>query len=332
MNQSPLEILFKTLDETAILLEKELDCSYLDALAETGENIFHDKVLQEGLSEVARKKLDKYYYEISKIAFTKEDVRKAFQLACLKGLKGMHPNHQMTPDSIAFFIGFLIDRLWKKNQPLSLLDPAVGTGNMLSALLNYLDRPIQATGIDVDDCFIRLAYVGANLQERDITLYNQDSLENLFIDPVDMIVCDLPVGYYTNDLRANEFELKADQGHSYAHHLFIEQCIRYTKEGGYIFLLIPNGLFESPEAKKLHSFLKKYVYIQGLFQLPESMFKNKQAAKSIFFIQKKGKEVRPPKEVLLASLPSMQNKESFSSIVAKVENWIEENKGPKASN
>ena len=57
--------------------------------------------------------------------------------------------------------------------------------------------------------------------------------------------------------------LKADKGHSYAHHLFIEQSIRYIKEGGYLFFLIPNGLFESEQAQKLHEYLKKNVYIQG---------------------------------------------------------------------
>lgn len=326
MIETPLERLFKTLDETATLLEKELDCSYLEALAETGENIFHDKVLQEEVSEVTKKRLDKHYYEISKIQFTKEDARKAFMLACLKGMKGMHPNHQMTPDSIGYFVGFLISKLFPENKPISLLDPAVGTGNFLTTILNYVDRPIDAYGIDVDDILIKLAYVGANLQEHDITFYNQDSLENLFIDPVDVVICDLPVGYYPNDAQASSFELKADSGHSYAHHLLIEQSTRYTKEGGYLFFLIPNSLFESPEAKKLHAFIQKHLYIQGLFQLPESMFKNKQNAKSIFVLQKKAKDIRPPKEVLLAKLPSLQNKEGFASIVAKVEHWIAENK------
>ena len=52
-----------------------------------------------------------------------------------------------------------------------------------------------------------------------------------------MVVSDLPVGYYPNDSRATEYQLKADEGHSYAHHLFIEQSIRYVKDGGYLCFL-----------------------------------------------------------------------------------------------
>ena len=59
-------------------------------------------------------------------------------------------------------------------------------------------------------------------------------------------------------------------------------------QGGYLFFIIPNGLFESEQSKKLHEFFKETVVIQGIIQLPESMFKNKQAAKSILILQKKG--------------------------------------------
>ncbi|SIE56051.1 Uncharacterised protein [Mycobacteroides abscessus subsp. abscessus] len=49
------------------------------------------------------------------------------------------------------------------------------------------------------------------------------------------------MGYYPNDIRAQDYELKADEGHSYAHHLFLEQSMRHVKEGGYLFLIVPNG-------------------------------------------------------------------------------------------
>ncbi len=67
-------------------------------------------------------------------------------------------------------------------------------------------------------------------------LFCQDSLQPLFIEPADAVICDLPVGYYPNDEGAEAFELKADEGHSFAHHLFIEQSVKHTKPGGYLFL------------------------------------------------------------------------------------------------
>ena len=96
---------------------------------------------------------------------------------------------------------------------------------------------IRAFGVDVDDLLIKLAYVGANLQQQPTEFFNQDALEPLFIDPVDLIVCDLPIGYYPNDVQAAEYELSSSKGHSYAHHLFIEQSIKHTIPGGYLFFL-----------------------------------------------------------------------------------------------
>ena len=277
MKKTPVESLFNIFNESANLLANELDCTYLEALAETGENIFQNEILQTELSDVTKKRLERYYYEAERIDYTKEDIRKAFQLACLKGMReNIQPNHQMTPDTIGLFIAYLIRKFMGERKAFSLMDPAIGTGNLMNAILNSLqDYSIEAYGVEIDDVLLKLAYVSANLQEQPVQLYRQDSLEPLFIDPVDVVVCDLPVGYYPNDERAKDYELKADKGYSYAHHLFIEQSTRHTKQGGYLFFIIPNELFDSPEAPKLREFIKKHLHIQALIQLPHSMFKNK---------------------------------------------------------
>jgi site-specific DNA-methyltransferase (adenine-specific) len=209
----------------------------------------------------------------------------------------------------------------------TLLDPAVGTGNLLTTVINFLhSQTIDAIGIDVDDLLIRLAYVNANLQQHPIEFFNQDSLAPLFVDPVDAVICDLPVGYYPDDIRAKDYKLYAEKGHSFAHYLFIEQSIRHTKDAGYLFFIIPNSLFESDESGKLHEFLKEKVYIQGLLQLPLSMFKSKQSAKSIFILQKKGKEVQAPKQALLVDLPSLSNRQAVEHIFSQIDDWMKKNK------
>jgi site-specific DNA-methyltransferase (adenine-specific) len=203
----------------------------------------------------------------------------------------------------------------------------VGTGNLLTAAMNQeFDKSIEAIGMDIDDLLLQLAYINANLQEHPIEFFNQDSLEHLFIESVDAVISDLPIGYYPNDVRAADYILKADEGHSYAHHLFIEQSIRHVKDGGYLFFIIPNGLFESEQSKKLHEYFKEVVYIQGIIQLPESLFKNKQAGKSILVLQKKGEEVKPPKQVLLVNMPSLTKAAEVEKMLAKIDQWIRENK------
>lgn len=327
MKTTPVEELFNVFNETAEILLQELNCTYLEALAETGENIFQQSILQNIESELAEKRLKKIYEELSLDKFSQENIRKAFQLAILKGMKeSVQPNHQMTPDSIGMLFGYLLNKFMKQSS-YRLLDPAVGTGNLLTAAMNQgLNKRIDGIGVEIDDLLIKLAYINANLQEHAIELFNQDSLEHLFIEKVDVVISDLPVGYYPNDVRAAEYVMKADKGHTYAHHLFIEQSIRYVKEGGYLFFLIPNGLFESEQAKKLHEYLMKNVYIQAILQLPESLFKNKQNAKSILIMQKQGEQVKQPKEVLLVNMPSLTNGSELEKILTKMDRWINENK------
>ncbi|MGG1677701.1 class I SAM-dependent methyltransferase [Neobacillus sp. NRS-1170] len=327
MKITPTEQLFTLFNETALILQEELDCTYLEALAETGENLFQGSILQEELSELTVKRLKKQYEEIHLQKFSNEEIRKAYQLVILKGMKeNVQPNHQMTPDTVGMLIGYLVDRFMKQSS-FRLLDPAVGTGNLLTTVLNHLHKKVASIGVEIDDLLIKLAYVNANLQEHPVQLFNQDTLEPLFIDPVEAVIADLPVGFYPNDVRAADYQLKANEGHSFAHHLFIEQSVRHTKPGGYLFFIIPNGLFESEQAAQLREYFKDQVIIQGLLQLPTGMFKNKNAAKSILILQKKGVDVEPPKQALLVDLPSLSNAVEMDNILTKMEKWFQENKG-----
>ncbi|OXS59489.1 SAM-dependent methyltransferase [Bacillus sp. DSM 27956] len=325
---SPVESLFGIIDETATLLKDELACSYLEAVAETGENLFQGDVLQEEVSELTKKRLNKKYDEANVSQLENENIRKAFQFAILKGMKeNVQPNHQMTPDSLGLFISYLVNKFTAGMNKLTVLDPAIGTGNLLTTVLNQMPgKETQSIGVEIDEVLIKLAYVGADLQKHPLQLFNQDSLEPLFIDPVDLVLCDLPIGYYPNDLRAQDYELKADEGHSYAHHLFIEQSLKHTKDGGYLFFIVPNGLFESPHSAQLQGYLKEKADIQGFLQLPLSLFKNKNSAKSILILQKKKDGIKPPKEVLLAQLPSLSNQRALQDILSKIDQWLVQNK------
>ena len=141
------------------------------------------------LSELTVKRLKKQYEEINLDNFSKEEIRKAYQLVILKGMKeNVQPNHQMTPDTVGMLIRYLVDKFIQ--QPaFRLLDPAVGTGNLLTTVLNHNCKKMsQSIGVEIDDLLIKLAYVNANLQEHPIQLFNQDSLEPLFIDPVDAVI------------------------------------------------------------------------------------------------------------------------------------------------
>ena len=258
---------------------------------------------------------------------TKEDMRKAIQIAILKGMrKNTQPNHQMTPDTLGLLVSYFVEQFYDKelaNGTISVADLALGTGNLLFTLMNALEGKIEATGVEVDELLIRLAATTAELTQQPVTLYRQDSLESLLVDPVDAIVCDLPVGYYPNEDVAIDYELCAAEGMSYSHHLFIEQAMKHTKEGGYLFFLVPATLFESEQAKDLHKFIQKYAWIQAVIQLPASMFSSRAHEKSILILQKQGAELKAPREVLLAKVPNMTNKQALAMFFEKVQMWKE---------
>ena len=280
----------------------------------------------DGLLQTLEDTLDgKYEWQVE--GMTKEDMRKAIQIAILKGMrKSSQPNHQMTPDTLGILVGYFVEQFFEKemaNGVISVLDPALGTGNLLMTVMNAMDGKINATGVEVDELLIRLAAATADLVEQPVTLFRQDSLEKLLVDPVDAIVCDLPVGFYPNEEVALDYELCAAEGLSYAHHLFIEQSLNYTKEGGYAFLLTPANLFESEQASQLHKYLKGHAWIQAVIQLPENMFSSRAHEKSIVILQKQSSQLKAPREVLLAKVPNMSNKQALAMFFEKVQMWKE---------
>ncbi|MCA1032352.1 class I SAM-dependent methyltransferase [Bacillus timonensis] len=328
--QSPVENLFYLFDKTANIIQQELNCTYLEALAETAENVFHQSIIQDEISEMTKKRLEKEYQAVPIGHYSNEEIRKAYQLSLLKGMKhSTQSNHQMTPDAVSLFMGYLASKCMDNRKNISILDPAVGTGNLLTSIMNHIpSKEMIGFGSEIDDLLIRLAYNNSNLQKHTIQFFNQDSLEPLYIDPVDLVVCDIPIGYYPNDIGASKFSLKSNDGHSYSHHLFIEQSVKHTKAGGYLLLLIPNHLFTSDQADKMHRFIKEQCIIQGLVQLPLSMFKDEKSAKSIFILQKKGNEVTQPKQALLVDLPKFSNKDAMRGIIARIDSWFKTEKQP----
>ena len=320
-----VETLFSIFDSSAVVLRKELDVTYLEALVETGDNLFEGAILQEELSESAIERLNREYSTFNEETYKGEEIRKAFQLAILKGMKeGVQANHEMTPDAVGMFMSYLFHKFMQGQNEITVLDPAIGTGNLMTTVFNSAKEGLTMSGfgVEVDEVLIKLALVNANLQKHAIEFFHQDGLAPLYIDPVDAVVSDLPVGYYPNEIGASEYKLKADEGMSYAHHLFIEQSVKHTKEGGYLFFLVPNFIFESEQAPKLHAFIKETCFIQGLLQLPVSMFKNEKNAKSIFVLQKKGANVTMPKQALLVELPKFSNMKAMEDIMDQLNTWF----------
>ncbi len=322
-NKDHFEILFTNLDESAQIIQNECELTYLEALIYAGECLFEEEI-SKPISELSKKKIKNALQNVDLGELSKEQIRKAFQLAILKGMKeATQSHHAMTPDAVAVFMSYLVNKVTEKKENFRVLDPAVGSGNLLTAILNQTNKTVASFAIEPDETLLQLGYVSANLQQHNIEFFHQDSLTEIFIDPVDIVVADLPVGYYPNQEIANKYELKAKEGMSYTHHLMIEQSLNYTKQGGFLIFMIPNFMFESDQAKQFHTYIKEHAHIYALLQLPKSMFKEEKNAKSIFIIRKKGENIKAPNQALLSELPSFSNKQALSEMIKSINNWFE---------
>ncbi|MEG2644353.1 MAG: class I SAM-dependent methyltransferase, partial [Enterococcus sp.] len=253
------------------------------------------------------------------------------QLILLKGSmsENLQPNHQLTPDSIGFLFVFLIEQLTlKKEQPISILDVTVGMGNLLLTTIINLQAAnysVKGIGVDNDETLLAIAAADSLLVGEEVKLFHQDSLQDLLVDPVDYVVSDLPVGYYPNDQQAEKFMTHSEKEHSYAHHLLIEQAMNYVKSDGFGLFLVPSNFLETEQGPLLQKWLKDEVFLQGIIQLPDELFKSEHSRKSILLLQKKGETAEQAEKVLLVHLPSLKNPTNVTEFFKKFEDWKSSN-------
>jgi len=303
-----VEQIFTFIDQESTFIEEQQSATYLEGVV---------YALELWLEE---KKVPTVYNP------DKEQIRKAVQLAILKGMKkSAQVNHQMTPDAIGLLVSYFVKEMAKGKKELSILDPALGTGNLLYTIMNAIPTENYAFGVEIDELLIQLAAQTGELLTHDVQLFRQDALKPLLIDPVDIVVSDLPVGFYPDEETAQDYFLQSKDEMSYAHHLFMEQSMKHVKPGGYLYFLVPATIFETKQAAQLHKFIKEQGWIQAVIQFPSSIFKTKGQEKSLLILQKKSEALKAPREVLLAKVPNMSNKEAMELFFQKIDIWQEEN-------
>ncbi|TMN21177.1 class I SAM-dependent methyltransferase [Lentibacillus cibarius] len=325
MEKTDVELLFEQIDNITETVQHYENETYLDSLVLTLEIMFYQNPL-DGIDEQLKEKLQSLINDFNVKEYETTQIRKALQLAILKGMKGAtQQQHLMTPETVALFVGYLAGKLTGGKEKIRMFDPASGTGNLLMAVWEQLENVGAVYASEVDTTLIKLAVMNANLQKREVEFFHQDSLRPFLLDPVDLVISDLPVGYYPDDISANDYELKADEGYSYSHHLFIEQSINYTVPGGYLIFVIPEFLFDSDQSDKLHAYLQEKAHIVGVLQLPETAFKSEKNRKSILILQKKGSNTSAVRQPLLVQVPSFKNTKAMNDILAQMNSWFSTN-------
>ena len=328
--------LFHTLDESSKILKEALEIPYLEALIHSAENLIDNGTVynEEGLlSEDIVKELEEVYQEMDLEQYTPETIRQAMQIALLRGMKEdfVQPNHQMTPDSIGLLISYLIEIIAEPKDKIHVADLTVGTANLLLTVSHFLNqapnREIKLSGVDNDELMLSLASTNSAFQRTPINLVYQDALTNLLLQPADIMVADLPIGYYpvedTITDYTTHFEEKGER--SYSHYLLIEQAMNYLTEGGYGFFLLPSNIFNDEKVSVLVNYLQEVGYMQGVIQLPREIFANENSRKSVFVVQKKGNGAAQIGEVLMSSAPDFKDFDAMKTFLGEISEWKKSN-------
>lgn len=329
--------LFHTLDQSSKILVDELELPYLEALIHSAENLIDDGTVyneDEMLSSEKVSELKTLYKPINLADFKPEEIRKGMQLAILRGMKEdyVQPNHQMTPDSLGTLIAYLIEIIAEPDAELHISDLAVGTANLLLTVHHFLkqvpNREIQLSGVDNDELMLSIASTNSAIQRTPIHLQYQDALTNLLLAPADIIVSDLPIGYYPLAKRVQDYQtsFKESDKKPYSHYLLIEQSMNYLKDSGYGFFLLPSNLFNDENVSVLVNYLNEVGYLQGVIQLPREIFANEESRKSVLVVQKKGPDAKQMDEVLLVNAPDFKNFEAMKKFLGEINQWKNNNK------
>ncbi|MFH4934770.1 class I SAM-dependent methyltransferase [Staphylococcus cohnii] len=307
--ETVMEQLFKALDEKTKSLNEENGQSFIENLGLAMENVYTN---QRSLLEQA----------------TLQDRRKAFQFAYLNLMQkeDIQANHQITPDSIGMILGFLAERFLKNKEAFHVADIASGAGHLSASVHEVLtEHTVMHHLVEVDPVLSRVSVHLANFLEIPFDVYPQDAIMPLPFEDADVVIGDLPIGYYPVDDRSKEMDLGFEEGHSFSHYLLIEQAVTALKASGYAFLVVPSNLFEGTNVKQLQNFIATETEMQAFLNLPSTLFKNEKARKSILILQKKETNVTKPVEVLLANIPDFKSPQQFQGFLQDLNAWMMEN-------
>ena len=310
MNFEKIEEAFGLLLENVQTIQNQLGTNFYDALIE--QNAAY-------LGEAEDELIAKNNQRLRELNLTAEEWRRTFQFLFIKAnqTEPMQHNHQFTPDSIGFLLTFLLDEL-VAGQTASVLEIGSGTGNLAQTILHHSQKQLDYLGVEVDDLLIDLSASMAEVMDSAISFVQGDAVRPQILKESQIIISDLPVGYYPNDAIAQRYQVASPRGHTYAHHLLMEQSLKYLTKDGYAIFLAPNDLLISEQSALLKAWLQDQASVVATIALPVNLFGNPNQAKSIFILQKKGDLTGP---TFVYALQDLQNSEDLQDFVNNFKNW-----------
>lgn len=314
MDFEKIEQAYTYLLENVQIIQNDLTTNFYDALVE------QNGIYLDGQTELEQVK--KNNRALKALALRKEEWLRTYQFLLMKAGQSepLQANHQFTPEVIGLLLVFLIEELWQSEE-LSILELGSGMGMLGATLLTSLEKQVDYLGIESDDLLIDLAASMAEVINLQMAFVHGDAVRPQVLKESDVIVSDLPIGYYPDDQVAFRYQVAAQEGHTYAHHLLMEQSLKYVKTGGYAIFIAPSDLLTSPQSSLLKSWLTSSSQLVAVITLPEDLFTQGTEPKTIFILQKKlDKKIEP----FVYPLASLQNTETVMEFKENFQKWCQE--------
>ena len=314
MNFEKIEKAYGYLLENTQTIQNDLQTNFYDALVE------QNAIYLDGQTELTLVKENNQ--RLKDLNLSKEEWRRSFQYLLMKAAQTepLQANHQFTPDGIGFLLVFLVDQLASSDQ-VDVLEMGSGTGNLAQTLMNNCQRSLDYLGLEIDDLLIDLAASMAEVMKADVNFAQGDAIRPQVLKESDVIISDLPVGYYPDDAIASRYQVASPQGHTYAHHLLIEQSLKYLKPGGIAIFLAPNDLLTSEQSPLLKQWMQNHAQVLAMVTLPENLFQSANLAKTIFVLRKQEEAVIQP---FVYPLTDLQDQEDLMKFRESFQNWNKE--------
>lgn len=314
MNFEKIEQAYTLLLENVQEIQNDLLTSFYDALIEQNGSYLDGDIELDSVRQNNEK--------LKALKLSKEEWRRAYQFLLMKAAQTepLQANHQFTPDSIGFILTFLIDQLSKKEH-IDILEIGSGMGNLAETILNNTQKNVDYLGLELDDLLIDISASIADVMDAKVSFVQGYAVRPQVLKESDVIISDLPVGFYPDDSIAARYEVASTQDHTYAHHLLMEQSLKYLKSGGYAIFLAPNDLLTSSQSDLLKKWLQKHAQIVAMIALPESLFGNAAYAKTIFVLKKQDEQAVQP---FVYALSDLQNQADLLTFSEKFQNWSQE--------
>ena len=311
MDFEKIEQAYTYLLENIQIIQNDLATNFYDALIEQN-SIYLDGETNLQVVKDNNKSL-------KRLALRKEEWLRTYQFLLMKAAQTepLQANHQFTPDTVALLLIFIIEELWPA-QELNLLELGSGMGILGACFLTSLDKKVDYLGVEIDDLLIDLAASITEVIGLPAVYAQGDAVRPQILKESDIIISDLPIGYYPDDQVASRYEVAASDEHTYAHHLLMEQSLKYLKNGGFAIFLAPSNLLSSPQSDLLKLWLKKNAQLVAMITLPENLFSQGSNSKAIFVLQKKGSKAVEP---FVYPLNNLRDSQELADFKEKFQIW-----------